>query len=154
VTKQKELQAVIFLTVVLCASSAASVALGAGSCGSCNLPAELQQAGRKLEVSFAAATLDDLRTQRWSGALCSFHPCEAGVTEELAKELLVEFLQDQDNKDQRWFAWAGFGLGVLGLLIALFAMVWTVINDRRSRAANDRSIRNEVLIETMREERK
>jgi hypothetical protein len=115
---------------------------------------ELQEDGRRLEESFAATSLDDLRVQRWSGALCSLHPCGEAVTEELAKELLVDYLQDQNRKNDQWFAWAGFSLGILGLLVAFAAMVWTIINDRRSRAANDRSIRNETLIEVIREEMK
>ena len=128
---------------------------GATSCGSCSdLPANLQDAGRKLEDSFSATSIDDLRTQRWSGELCTFHPCGDGISEDLAKELLLEYLKDSDQRNDQWFAWAGFGVSILGLLIAFFAMVWTVINDRRSRAANDRSIKNETLIEVLREERK
>jgi hypothetical protein len=113
---------------------------------------ELQEAGRRLEESFAATPKETLDRQYWAKEVCSNHPCEGEVTEEQARELMQIFFARVQREEDRWLTQLGIWIAALSAVLSVFALWQTHVAGREARSASDRSIRNEARIEQLSEE--
>ena len=140
------------LTFVVALASSSSLAWGwadgsGGPGGCCGLPPELEERGRALEESFLATKPEDLARQKWAGTLCQNHPCEGEVTEDQAKDLLLDLQARQQRDADRALSWWGIGLSVLSAIAELWALWLTQQAGKLARESDVRSIRSEARLD-------
>ena len=119
--------------------------------GPCCVPEELDESAKAFEASIDMEDHAVMRRRQFVGELCLHYDCgEPPLTEEQAGRLVdfhdqkeKEYLRLQEAQNERRRSNIGLGIAGLAALFSLIALVQTHIADRRSQAANDRSIRNE-----------
>lgn len=143
-------------------------------------PAEMAASAKALRESFQRTSLDELKDQLWASEVCLNHPCKQegckltavserkrtlvcyanpDVTEEQAKDLLKEYLDDIQSSNDFAVSVSSVAFAGLSALFSAFA-VWqthlarkeAAIAKKEAAIAADRSIRNESRIEQLSEE--